>query len=113
MTPQLRMSRFKLVFFVPVHDTSRILRHLFTKYPQTIGKIGQYDNCAFVSRGTGQFLPGPEANPVIGKRGELEFVEENRVEVVVNDKGENEEIRGAITELKAVSGYAFVSSPDP
>ena len=97
------MSRFKLVFFVPVQDTSKVLSHLFAKHPQTVGKIGQYESCAFVARGTGQFRPGPEAHPVIGKPGELEFVEENRVEVVVNDKGGNEEIKSAIAELKAVS----------
>jgi hypothetical protein len=96
------MSRFKLVFFVPVQDTSRILNHLFAKHPQTIGKIGQYENCAFVSQGTGQFKPGHETNPAIGTRGELEFVEENRVEVMIIDKGENEEVRNAIKELKAV-----------
>ena len=99
------MSRFKLVFFVPVQDTSRVLKHLFSKYPQTVGKIGQYESCAFLTKGTGQFVPGPEANPAIGKRGELEFVEENRVEVVVNDKGQNEEIKGAIEELKSVRAY--------
>ncbi|EKM53720.1 uncharacterized protein PHACADRAFT_260210 [Phanerochaete carnosa HHB-10118-sp] len=107
------MSRFKLVFFAPVRDTSRILNHLFSKYPQTVGKIGQYESCAFLSRGTGQFRPGPEANPAIGKRGELEFVEENRVEVIVNDKGENEEIRGAIKELKAVSSYTTLVNLGP
>jgi hypothetical protein len=96
------MPRFKLVFFVPVKDTSRVLNHLFSKFPQDVGKIGQYDCAAFVTRGTGQFRPGPEANPAIGKRGELEFVEEDRVEVVVNDKGSNVEVKGAIQELKAV-----------
>ena len=96
------MSRFKLVFYAPVKDTSRILTHLFAKHPQTIGKIGQYESCAFVCPGTGQFRPGLEAHPTIGKPGELEFVEENRIEVVVIDKGGNEEIREAIHELKAV-----------
>ena len=103
------MARFKLVFFVPVQDTSRVLNHIFAKNPKTVGKIGNYENCAFMARGTGQFRPGPEANPTIGKPGELEFVEENRVEVVVNDKGENEEIKSAITALKAVR----CSSPSP
>lgn len=96
------MSRFKLVFFVPVKHTSRVLNHIFSKMPNVVGKIGQYESCAFVTRGTGQFRPGPEANPTIGTRGELEFVEENRVEVVVDDKGANEEVRNVITELKSV-----------
>ncbi|PSS06501.1 hypothetical protein PHLCEN_2v3703 [Hermanssonia centrifuga] len=103
------MPRFKLVFFSPVKDTPRILNHLFSKYPQEVGKIGQYENCAFVSPGTGQFKPRPGASPAIGTPGLLEFVEENRVEVVVNDRGGNEEVRNAIKELKNAHPYEEVA----
>jgi hypothetical protein len=48
-------------------------------------------------------MPGPEARPTIGQPGELEFVDEDRVEVIVNDKGQREEIKKAIKELKTVS----------
>ena len=99
---QCQMPRFKLVFSSPTKETSRVLEHLFSEQPQNVGKIGLYESCAFVSRGTGQFRPGPEANPAIGTRGELEFVEEDRVEVVVTDHGRNEEIQRAIQELKSV-----------
>jgi hypothetical protein len=51
---------------------------------------------------TGQFRPGPEARPTIGTSGELEFVEEDKVEVIVNDKGQREEIKKAVKELKVV-----------
>lgn len=101
------MPRFKLVFFSPTKDTSRILNHIIAKFPQNAGKIGDYESCAFVTRGTGQFRPGPEANPAIGTRGELEFVEEDRVEVAVNDKGQSEEVKGVIQELKAVCFDAY------
>ncbi|KAJ3537870.1 hypothetical protein NM688_g6606 [Phlebia brevispora] len=94
------MPRFKLVFFAPVKNTSRILNHIFAKMPNDVGKIGEYQSCAFMTRGTGQFLPGSLANPTVGKPGQLEFVEEDRVEVVVSDKGKNEEIRHAVEELK-------------
>ena len=103
------MPRFKLVFFVPVKDTSRVLSHVFSKMPNDVGKIGQYESCAFMSRGTGQFKPGLEANPAIGKPGGLEYVEENKVEVVVNDKGANEEIRSVIRELKSVCATRSLS----
>lgn len=96
------MSRFKLVFFVPVQDTRKVLNHIFSTNSKTVGNIGNYENCAFMMPGTGQFRPGSDAHPVIGKPGELEFVEENRVEVVVSDKGGNEEIKNVIKELKAV-----------
>lgn len=52
---------------------------------------------------TGQFKPGLEAHPTIGKVGELEYVEEDRVEVIVNDKGAQKELGEAIEELKKVS----------
>lgn len=96
------MPHFKLVFFSPTQDTSRILDHLFSKFPKDVGKIGEYEHCAFMTRGTGQFRPGSEANPHIGTPGKLEFVEEHRVEVVVNDKGQNDEVKAAIRELKSV-----------
>ena len=48
------MTRFKLVFFSPKDSTRAILDHLFQKYPTEIGRIGEYEQCAFISRGTGQ-----------------------------------------------------------
>jgi hypothetical protein len=51
----------------------------------------------------GQFKPEPGTRPAIGQPGKLEFVEEDRVEVVINDKGRQEEVKQAIKELKTVS----------
>lgn len=45
--------RFKLVFFSPQANTRGILAHLFEKFPKELGKIGQYEHCAFISRGVG------------------------------------------------------------
>lgn len=50
----------------------------------------------------GQFKPTGAANPAIGEVGKLESVEEDRVEVLVVDEGEEKEIRGAVEELKKV-----------
>lgn len=50
----MAMARFKLVFFSPRDSTSRILEHLFSKYPQELGKIGNYEQCAFIGQGTGK-----------------------------------------------------------
>lgn len=62
-------------------------------------------NCRWV----GQFKPSTAANPVIGESGELEFVKEDRVELVVHDNGEKEELRKAIAELKKVHPYEEVA----
>ena len=50
----------------------------------------------------GQFLPSEASNPTIGKPGSMEFVEEDRVEIIVNDSGERHELKQAIVELKSV-----------
>lgn len=103
------MPRFKLVFFVPVKDAQTVLDHLFAKFPNHVGRIGEYENCAFLTQGTGQFKPGPKANPTIGVPGRMEFVEENRVEVVVNDVGSNAITKGVIKELKSVRNICFTT----
>lgn len=55
----------------------------------------------------GQFMPGPEARPAIGDPGKLEFVEEDRVEVVVNDQGGgNFQLKGILKELKEVGSIS-------
>lgn len=114
------IQKFKLVFFTPVSKTRAILDHLFEKYPQALGKIGNYEQCAFVTRGTGQyrlssvcpfaihmmnigqFKPTAEAQPTIGTPGALEFVEEDRVELIVLDQGDKVQLKNAVRELKKV-----------
>lgn len=49
------LTRFKLVFFVPATSTQQVLGKLFAKYPSELGQIGQYEQCAFITRGTGKF----------------------------------------------------------
>ena len=52
---------------------------------------------------TGQFKPGPGTKPAIGSVGQVEYVEEDRVELVVNDDGQKVELKGVINELKTVN----------
>jgi dinuclear metal center YbgI/SA1388 family protein len=47
------------------------------------GHIGNYDQCAFAAPGTGTFRAGAGAKPFVGTVGELERVEEVRLETVV------------------------------
>ena len=70
----------KLAFFCPVEHTQKVLQALFEA---GAGQIGEYSNCSFRSEGLGTFLPSENANPVIGDRGELETVNEHRVEVML------------------------------
>lgn len=67
-----------LVFFVPVPDTEAVLEALFAT---GAGRFGGYDRCAYMTPGRGQFRPLAGANPTIGEVGQMEYVDENRVEV--------------------------------
>jgi hypothetical protein len=49
----MSLTRFKLVFFSPAPNTRAILDHLFTAFPAHVGKIGNYERCAFLTRGIG------------------------------------------------------------
>ncbi|KPC26421.1 Uncharacterized protein ABJ99_0515 [Pseudomonas syringae pv. cilantro] len=49
------------------------------------GRIGAYDQCAWQVLGHGQFRPLDGSQPFIGQSGEVERVEEWKVELVVAD----------------------------
>jgi dinuclear metal center YbgI/SA1388 family protein len=72
--------RDKLVVFVPVADAARV-RDALTG--AGAGAIGDYDSATFTSAGEGRFRPLPGANPAIGSIGDLETVDEVRIESVV------------------------------
>ena len=47
------------------------------------GRISSYEECSFKSNGIGSFKGGKGTNPVIGKVGKREFVEEMKLEFIV------------------------------
>ena len=67
----------KLVTFVPHNDADRVLDSL---YKAGLGQIGNYDECSFQLKGTGNFRPNEKANPAIGSANKREFVDETRIE---------------------------------
>ena len=72
--------RDKLVVFVPRAATESVLTALSAA---GAGRVGDYSDAAFVGTGVGRFRPGPGAHPAVGSIGELERVEEDRIEVVL------------------------------
>ena len=65
--------------FVPVADADAVRRALTDA---GAGRIGDYDSASFTSPGEGRFRPLEGARPAIGSVGELEVVDEVRIEVV-------------------------------
>jgi dinuclear metal center YbgI/SA1388 family protein len=95
-------ERVKLVTFVPAEATAKVLDAIAGARG---GVIGEYTHCSFRVRGTGTFLPSDRARPVVGERGELNEVEEDRLEVVVP----SESIRGAIEAMVDAHPYEEVA----
>ena len=70
----------KIVTFVPVGDAETVRRALTAA---GAGAIGDYDSCTFSTSGEGRFRPLEGADPVIGRVGDVEVVDEVRVEAVL------------------------------
>jgi len=69
----------KLITYVPVKDADMLRNKLFEA---GAGAIGNYDHCSFNIEGKGSFKPNDEANPTIGKKGEIHFEEEVQLGLV-------------------------------
>lgn len=69
----------KLITFVPVADTQRVLNAL---HSAGAGQIGNYSNASFRVPGTGSYQAGEGANPVLGQIGEYHQEPEDRIEVI-------------------------------
>ncbi|GIJ88587.1 hypothetical protein Asppvi_007511 [Aspergillus pseudoviridinutans] len=74
-------DRYKLIFFVPHSHLEQCKEAIFATGAGTFPG-GKYRKCAFQMPGQGQFLPAGDANPAIGSVGQLETVEEMKVEIM-------------------------------
>lgn len=70
---------YKLIFFVPQAQLESVKLAVFNA---GAGSQGEYDHCCWQTKGVGQFRPSALADPFIGKAGELERVDEWRVEML-------------------------------
>lgn len=69
-----------LTVMVPKENAEKLQEALFEA---GAGSIGNYSHCSFNTEGTGTFKPNDGAKPSIGSIGELEKVNEMRVEVIL------------------------------
>jgi hypothetical protein len=76
-------KRVMIVVNVPV-DEANTMRHAIGEAGG--GKLGKYSFCSFSIRGIGRSLPDADANPTIGTPGQLEEIEEERIEVSCDEK---------------------------
>jgi dinuclear metal center YbgI/SA1388 family protein len=70
----------KLVTFVPKADADKVRNAICEA---GAGHIGNYDFCTYNVQGEGTFRGGEEADPHVGKKGELHFEPEVRIETII------------------------------
>lgn len=91
----------KLVVFVPEENADMVRKALGEA---GAGKIGEYSYCSYSIKGVGRFKPSKDANPHIGSAGELEAVDEERIEVAC----EKDQAAKIIEVIKKVHPYEEV-----
>jgi hypothetical protein len=88
----------KVVTFVPREHLDRVAGAMFEA---GAGRIGDYSHCSYRLSGHGTFLGGSSTNPVVGQRGQLESVDEIRIETVVQMK----DLPGVIAAMRSAHPY--------
>lgn len=98
-------EQFTLSFYVPPASLEACKEAIFSAgagcYPG-----GKYTKACFVTKGTGQFLPNEGANPNIGSVGNVEKLEEIKVESIC--VGRNVMLK-AVEELKKAHPYEEIA----
>ncbi|KPI34443.1 putative GTP cyclohydrolase 1 type 2 [Cyphellophora attinorum] len=104
-TTSTATEKFVLTYYVPVENCKAVT--------EAVHKTGagtwpgdSYGETCFIGKGIGQFRPLEGANPVIGKVGDLEFVEESKVEMVIFGR---EIMVAAVAALKEAHPYEVVA----
>lgn len=95
-------TRYTLTFFVPPTHLSACRTAVFSA---GAGRIGNYADVSFELEGRSQFMPVECASPADGQVGQLNVVEEVRVEVMC---GSEEVAREAIRRLREAHPYEEV-----
>lgn len=80
LIPTKREEYSKIIIYVPATHLD-VVREVMGEVG--VGQIGAYSHCTFTTSGTGAFKPLPDSQPFIGQVGEIEYVDEMKIEGVV------------------------------
>lgn len=95
-------DQVKIQVFVPSDSVDKVRLALGK---EGIGKIGNYDYNAFVTKGESYFRPLKDSNPTIGQIGKIKQVQESKLEFIC----EKENINRAIEVIKENHPYEEVA----
>src|SRR5690606_1040208 len=93
----------KWVVYVPRDDAARVAAAM---HEAGAGKLGDYDLAQFQTDGRGSFRPLDGADPAIGSVGDVEWVDETRVEVIADERI-RERVRAAMLAAHPYEAVAY------
>ena len=94
----LNINRVKIIVTVPIENLEEV-RNAICEAGS--GIIGNYTYCSMSTKCIGTFKPNDNANPYIGENNKLEFVEEEKLEVVCDANN----VKKVISKLREVHPY--------
>lgn len=73
------INKVKIIVTIPINNVNEVRTAICNA---GAGIIGNYTNCSMSTKCIGTFKPTGKANPYIGEQNKLEFVEEEKLEVI-------------------------------
>lgn len=92
------VNRVKIIVTIPIENLEEVRNAICEA---GAGIIGNYTHCSMSIKCIGTFKPNDEAKPYIGENNKLEFVEEEKLEVVCNV----DNVKKVISKLREVHPY--------
>ena len=92
------INKVKIIVTIPIENVDEVRNAICEA---GAGVIGNYTHCSMSTKCVGTFKPTDEANPYIGERNNLEFVEEEKLEVVCDVNI----VKNVISKLREVHPY--------
>lgn len=89
---------YHIAFYVPVTYVEIVKDKMFEA---GAGRLGNYENCSFEYKGIGQFRPMKGGHPFVGHEGEIERVDEVKIEMICEEPF----LEASITALKKNHPY--------
>lgn len=92
------IKKVKIIVTIPAENTDEVRKAICN---EGAGVIGNYTHCSMSTKCIGTFKPTDKANPYIGEINNLEFVEEEKLEVICDVSL----VKNVISKLREVHPY--------
>lgn len=94
----INVNKVKIIVTIPLENVEEVRNAICEA---GAGIIGNYSYCSMSTKCIGTFKPNDNANPYIGENNKLEFVDEEKLEVVCDVNN----VKKVIAKLREVHPY--------